>query len=125
MKIRVFCNMINSVYKVTFLTEDWSCSDIELMVQYGEPDVNLGGDVTYTYDGEQKEKAFGDRIVRVVHGSPFSMCFDSRDYDSVDEAMAVGNAWKDGVVAKIRGAVDALRQHEAVLPVEEVVNVNS
>ena len=64
MKIRVFCNMINSVYKVTFLTEDWSCSDIELMVQYGEPDVNLGGDVTYTYDGEQKEKAFGDRYER-------------------------------------------------------------
>ena len=122
MKIRIFSDMVNSVYRITMLTEDWSQGDIELMVQYGEPDVNVGGNFDYTYDGESKTKASGDQFVRLLHGFPYAIGFDSRDYDGgFAEAEAAGNAWKSKTIAAIRNAVSNLRM-KAPISTEEVIN---
>lgn len=140
MKIRVFLSMDDSVFRVLINTEDWSERDLELMVQYGEPEINVGGDVTYTYSDTtiksqgasarsasvdpEKTVTFGDEYVRVLHGFPYMRSFDSRDYSSVGEARAVGNEWKEIVIGRIEGAVDDLRaSFTAQIPTEEVVEI--
>lgn len=131
MKKRVFMGMDDSVFRVVIATEDWSEGDLKLMYQFGEPEINVGGDVYYPpewYDdggsgGDVPKKSFGDEFVRVLHGFPYSRGFDSRDYKSVKEAVAVGKAWKDLVLARIDDAVLSLRQNHAPLPTEEVTEI--
>lgn len=122
MKIRIFSDMVNSVYRITLITEDWSQGDIELMFQYGEPEVNVGGTLEYYYDDDLKIKALGDQYLRLLHGFPFAIGFDSRDYaGGCAEAESAGNAWKNQVVQAIRSKVVGLRT-KAPISTEEVVN---
>jgi hypothetical protein len=123
MKIRTFLNMDNSVYRIVVMTEDWSQGDLGLMVQFGEPEIDVGGKVSYLYNDEQKEKTFGYEYLRIVHGFPYSRGFDSRDYDSPEEAVSIGNAWKDKLVGDIRDAVIELRSKSSPLPTEEISEV--
>ena len=123
MKIRTFLNMDDSVYRIAVFTEDWSEGDLGLMVQFGEPEIDVGGEVSYLYDNEQKEKIFGYEYVRLVHGFPYSRGFDARDYDSPEEAVSIGNAWKDKVIGDIRDVVIELRAKSAPLPTEEITEI--
>lgn len=120
MKKRVFMDMVGSVFNVLINTEHWSEGDIELMAQFGEPEVNVGGEVSYVIDEEDKTKVFGDMYVRVLHGFPYSRGFDSRDYGSYEEAIAAGKAWKELVLGRIDAAVIELRKNVMPLPTEEV-----
>ena len=133
MKKRVFMRMVNSVYRVVICTEDWSQEDVGLMGQFSEPEVNVGGDIPYcisdvnlratNMDSDFRVKTFGDEFVRILHGFPYSRGFDSRDYESTEEAVSLGNAWKDVVLNRIDDAVIALRQNTKPLPTEEVTEI--
>ena len=140
MKKRVFSEMDDAVYRVVICTEDWSEGDVELMDQFGEPEINVGGQVEYAFDDHLKVKELGDQFVRVLHGFPYSRGFDSRDYGNVHddgsssdpqpsldrrvaEAVAAGNAWKEMVLARLDGAVRDLRSNHAPLPTEEVSEI--
>lgn len=125
MKIRVFQAIDNAVFRVIVFTEDWSEGDIKLMEEFGEPEVDVGGEVQYSFDGEPKSKIFGNELVRVLHGFPYSRGFDSRDYCSVEEAVAIGREWKERVISLISDAVLSLRQNEGPFPTEEVYCVYS
>ena len=115
--------MENAVFRVTIDTEDWSEGDIDLIAQFGEPEVNVGGEVTYLFEDETRTKTFGDMYARVLHGFPYMRGFDSRDYSSYEEAVAVGKAWKELVLDRIDAAVVELRTHNAPLPTEEVSEI--
>lgn len=123
MKKRVYLEMDDAVFRVTIDTEDWSEGDLDLMAQYGEPEVNIGGEVQYLYDDELKVKEFGDQFVRVLHEFPYCRGFDSRDYESIAECRALGTAWKDLVLQRIDSAVRQLRENRAQLPTEEVSEI--
>ena len=128
MKKRVFQNLDNSVFRILINTEDWSEGDILLMEQFGEPEINVGGPIPYLYGEELvakdcKEKVFGDEYVRLLHGFPYARGFDSRDYESVDEARAVGTAWKETVLSRIDEAVSELRSNVSDFPTEEVSEI--
>ena len=123
MKKRVFSGMDDAVFRVVICTEDWSVGDLELMVQFGEPEINVGGEVVYIVDGERKAKVLGDEFVRVVHGFPYARIFDVRDYDSVKDATAIGAAWKEMVLERIDAAVSELRSNVSPLPTEEVYEI--
>ena len=124
MKIRIFKNMCNSVFRIVVNTEDFSQEEIKLMCQYGEPEINVGGDIDYRFDGQDKTKACGDQLVRILHGFPYAEGFDSRDYEgSFEEAEAVGEAWKAIVIAEIRSKMSDLRDKASILPTEEVENI--
>ena len=123
MKKRIFSSMDNSVFWISIDTEDWSEGDLELMVQFGEPEVNVGGEISYAYHDEPKAKTFGDEFVRLLHGFPYRRCFDARDYEGTDEAVAIGAAWKEAVLARIDSAIVSLRSNVAPLPTEEVAEI--
>lgn len=123
MKTRIFLNMDDAVFRIVIETEDWSEGDVTLMEQYGEPEINVGGQVDYMFNDEQKSKTFGDQYVKVMNGFPFAMGFDSRDYESAEEARAVGIAWKEIVVGRLRNSVIALRENKAQLPTEEISEI--
>lgn len=132
MKIRVFQRLVDDRLEVLLITEDWSCGDIELMTQFGEPEINVGGSIEYIYDEdvgsssgdtEIRVKDFPTELVRVLHGFPYSRIFDARDYESFDEAKAVAEAWKVDVVDKIGDAVLELRSKSTSFATEEVSEV--
>lgn len=123
MKKRIFSGMDDAVFRVTIETEDWSEGDLELINQFGEPEVNVGGEVQYLFEDEQKVKTFGEEYVRILDGFPYSRGFDSRDYESTGEAVAVGCAWKELVLGRIDAAVRALRGNVSPLPTEEVSEI--
>lgn len=128
MKIRIFSDMVDDVYRIIVCTEDWSQGDFELMCQYGEPEINVGGDVTYDVDGDgssssEYTKKLGDQFIRILHGFPYARGFDARDYGSDAEAIAIGTAWKGKVVSAIRAAVSELRAKQSNVQTEEIENV--
>ena len=123
MKKRVFRDMDNAVYRIVIDTEDWSQGDLELMEMFGEPDIDVGGEIQYLFGNESKTKTFGNEFIRLMHGFPYSRGFDSRDYVSCDEAVAVGVAWKEKILDRIDTAVLNLRSKQAPLPTEEVSEI--
>lgn len=123
MKKRVFRNMDNGVYRIILINEDWSEGDRDLMARFGEPEINVGGKISYIVSGETKTKTLGDEYVRLLCGFPYQRGFDSRDYASVEEAVALGVAWKEMVLSRIDAAILALRSQEAPLPTEEVSEI--
>ena len=113
--------MADSVFRVVVNTEDFSQDDIRLMCQYGEPEVNVGGTIQYVYGDTPGSVPLGDQLIRVLHGFPFAMGFDSRDYENgVGEAMAAGIAWKESVRERIAIKMSDLREMAKALPTEEV-----
>lgn len=136
MKIRTFMDMVDGIYRVIVNTEDWSQGDIMLMGQFGEPEVDVGGEIRYISTSQDsssssessggdhiKIKVFGDILVRVLHSFPFCMSFDSRDYGTLDDAVSAGNAWRDAVTVRIQDAVRGLREKSAPLPNEMVSEI--
>lgn len=123
MKKRVLRDMDNGVYRIILLTEDWSEGDRELMARFGEPEINVGGEVNYIIDGETKTRTLGDEYVRLLRGFPYQRGFDARDYASVEEAVALGVAWKEMVLSRIDAAILRLRDKAAPLPTEEVSEI--
>ena len=123
MKKRVLRDMDNGVYRIVLINEDWSEGDRDLMARFGEPEINVGGDVSYIIEGETKTKTLGDAYVRLLRGFPYARGFDSRDYGSVREAVAIGVAWKEMVLTRIDNAVLALRAKATPIPTEEVYEI--
>ena len=123
MKKRVLRDMDNGVYRIILINEDWSEGDRDLMARFGEPEINVGGDVSYIVSGETKTKTIGDEYVRLLRGFPYQRGFDARDYASVEEAVALGVAWKEMVLSRIDAAILALRAQAAPLPTEEVSEI--
>ena len=123
MKIRIFMDMDDAVYRILVATEDWSQGDVELMERFGEPEVDVGGEIQYVNESETRSKTFGSEFIRILHGFPYSRGFDSRDYGSYDEAIAVGRAWKEKVVQRLQTAVTELRTKAEALPTEEVTEI--
>lgn len=124
MKKRVYSTMDNGVYRVDVYTEDWSHGDVDLMMQFGEPEIEMAGEFEYTYNEEKRSKDLGNELARVMHGFPYSRVFDSRDYDGkVDEAVEAGRAWKEKILARIDFAIKELRDKSSPLPTEEVYEI--
>ena len=123
MKIRIFSNMCNGVYRIVINTEDWSEGDLELMAQYGEPLVNVGGEISGESNAKSESRTFGDEYIRILHGFPYARGFDSRDYGTASDAMMIGNLWKGVVIERLRAAVETLRSKVSPLPTEEIEEI--
>ena len=123
MKKRVLRDMDNGVYRIILINEDWSEGDRDLMARFGEPEINVGGKISYIVSGETKTKTLGDEYVRLLRGFPYQRGFDSRDYASVEEAVSIGVAWKEMVLSRIDAAILAMRSNASPLTTEEVSEI--
>jgi len=114
MNLRVFYTVSNDIYTVAIHTEDWSEGDVRLMVKFGEPEVDLGGDFTVpTF-------SLDNNLVKIKSESPFTYSFDMRDYaDSDDRA----ESWATEIKTRITSAVTTLRTLADAFTREEVTNV--
>jgi len=121
MKIRTFSTVEQGVYKVTMNTEDWSERDQRLIADFGEPQVDIGGD----FEGpapDYIEFSLPSDYVNVMTDSPFQQTFDSRDSSS-ELAQQYAVLWKTTVIDRIAGAVETMRQIEDTFTKEEVAEV--
>ena len=121
MKIRVYSAVENGIFKITINTEDWSEGDRQLMADYGEPQIDLGGVI----DGPAPSYVvftLPSDYVNIMSDSPFQQGFDSRDTSSTT-AQEYAVAWKLTMVARIEAAVTALRTISDTFTNEEVTVV--
>jgi len=115
MKIRKFSTLVDDVYKISLYTEDWSQGDQDLMANFGEPEVDIGGDFT-----GPPAFTLSTNLARIMSESPFTQSFDGRDFADAEDRAVV---WKDEVSALIVAAVAVLRALDDEFTGEEVENV--
>jgi len=123
MKIRIIKKLIDNVFDVRIYTEDWSENDRELMIKYGEPEINIGGVIVFPKEGSPDlvTVEFDDVYERIMTESPFTRKFDARDYsDSIDEAKAVAVAWANHIESIIIASVRDLREKDTFFTTEEI-----
>lgn len=130
MKIRVFKKLVDNVFHVRVQTEDWSENDVSLMVKYGEPEINLGGSITYTptcssdsgsdSDPSDVTIKLDDVYVRIMTESPFTHKFDVRDFNCVADAQTVASVWTSGLERTIISKVSDLRSKAEFFATEEI-----
>lgn len=131
MKVRVSQNKINSVLSVIVSTEDWSRHELDAIVRFGEPTIQIGGKfrkhttrcLPCPCDGsnddgcmfelpEQEKKIRSDLPILVEFGS-----------DDFDEPAVCAKSWADVIVERISRAVGKLRRTNAHLVKEEIYEI--
>ena len=100
MKIRTDKTLTDRRYRVSVFTSDFSENQVERMVNYGEPLVNLGGTVGIV--------VYPDAYEKIMSGSPFDFSADGRDYATDAEAELAADAWATEMGVRIKAAVDAI-----------------
>lgn len=132
MKIRTFKQLKDGVFHVRIQTEDWSEHDYELMVKFGEPEINLGGTYYVILRGDSSssggdsrvESSMDDIYARIKTESPFTRKFDSRDYNNdVNTAKIFADGWATYIVEQIWDKVQGLRDRDMFLATEEIVEL--
>jgi len=116
MKIRTYYVIENDVYQATLYTEDWSERDIQLMQRFGEPEIDLGGDIPDDYPDYTLEHI----LKRIKTESPFVQEFDQRDYA---DAETRAETWASTIQARIAAAVIALRAHIDTFTTEQIQEI--
>lgn len=103
MKIRTIKNLSNRVYAVDVYADDFSELETERMVNYGEPEINIGGTIPPT------NLIYTDDLRRLKSDSPFSRKVDGRDFLTDAEAETAADEWGAELVVRIKAGVDYLR----------------
>ena len=101
MQIRVTKTLVDQRYAVHITADDFSDSEVERMINYGEPEINLGGTIgTETYP---------DDLEKLKSGSPFKRTVDGRDFATLADAETQADAWATEMVARVKAGVDYVR----------------
>ena len=135
MKIRIFKKLQNGVFDVRVQTEDWSENDRNLMIKYGEPEINLGGEFVpddnssgssisfASSESSASEIVIPTSYARVMTESPFTHKFDARDCGSVANAQSVAQQWAQRLEARITTVVSELREKNDIFTTEEITEI--
>ena len=99
--------LLNNVYTVVVTTTDFDTLDLALFTEFGEPSVNIGGDMIDVTDGTTKLATLPNNFRKVKSGLPFTMNFSDTQY--LGKGMDVANAWIETMNTSITNAVVALR----------------
>jgi hypothetical protein len=105
MKIRTFYRLENDVYSVSIYIQDWSEGDKNLMQEFGEPQIDLGG----TFGTGPNTFTLPNRLASILTNSPFTQNFDSRDYPTTPTAEDCANTWATTIASRLASAVTTLR----------------
>jgi hypothetical protein len=120
-KIRTYKYIADQKFFVEIRTEEFSQSDLDLMQQFGEPEINVGGLYGDTV-GPTSTWIAPDKFLRVKQGfQPFKAFFDSRTFgnDADDRA----NALISKIIQRLQSAMTTLRAKQDTFTSESVTNV--
>ena len=114
MKVRTFKVLNNDIYQVSMYTEEWSQLDLQLMVKFSEPEIDLGGSFTVpTF-------TLANLLAKIKSDSPFNQSFDVNDYaDAEDRA----DRWATEMVVRLTSAITALRANSDTYGGETVTTI--
>jgi hypothetical protein len=104
MKIRVVKDVDDNVFNVNIFTEDFSQADLDLMENFGEPEIDLGGSFT----GPPAFTLPND-LQRLKSDSPHVQSFDARDELTPGDAEVQANDWSSDIVQLIKDEMTTLR----------------
>ncbi len=107
-KIRVFSYLKNEVYTLRFENDASALSedDKQLMRDFGEPEINMGGDFLA---GGENEYTLPNAYVKVRSGFPYTKEFDAKSGEfSTNTAIKV-DGYRDAIIARFTSAFETLR----------------
>ena len=108
MKITLDKNLSNNTYSVTVTLSDVATTDTNLLADFGEPDIDVGGDVINAVPTTLTTLATKYR--KLISGYPFTKTFSLAEWTLVaGGAKAVANAWGLTQVNRITAALGTLR----------------
>jgi len=129
MKIRIYKRLIDGVFFIRVQTEDWSENDRSLMVKFGEPEIDLGGEFSCVPNSDSSSSESSITVMldnlyaRIMSESPFVQKFDSRDIGSIDAAKCIANRWCAVIEERITSSILALRNKDDFFSTEEITEV--
>ncbi len=98
---RTFKTLQNNKFMVEIRTEEFSELDTNLMLNFGEPEINAGGSFT-----GPPAYSLSDDLEKIKSGSPFKQSFDSADFG---DAEARADVWADEIIVRLKAELDTLR----------------
>ena len=116
MKIRTFKSVDADKYKVSVATEDWSELDLQLMMKFGEPEIDLGGHIV----SGQTDFTLDSNLVKIKTESPFVQSFDTRDRE---DAQICAEVWATRITGLLTDAITTLRNQSDGFSGEAVTTV--
>lgn len=128
MKIRIFNKIVDGVFNTRIHTEDWSELDKELMLKYGEPEINIGGEIEFTNTASTQTTVTLNTVYkRIMTESPFVQKFDARDFGGVEDfsqgiknAKTLASLWSASIEDRIIEQIQTLRSREVPYSTETV-----
>ena len=109
MKVTTDINNLNGRYHAQVATSDPSGLESDLLAQYGDPIIEVGGNVTDTVDGTDVDFDLPTKQRRMIADFPVKEVFDLED--DADSAFKA-KAWTIQVQANLQTALTALKANE-------------
>lgn len=104
MKLTVTTDVNQNNYSVEYALKDISPTLTELIKDYGEIEINLGGEITVT---ELENFTLGNEYKKLPSALPFEKVFTEFQYK--DKAVSYAEAFVKHVDGQIKAKVDALK----------------
>lgn len=119
MKLSIKKTLVNNVYSAAIEIKEWSKEEEALVVQFGEPTVEIGGEIL----GES-----GDKVITLPTSTrkmktqfPVSMKFSDATYK--EDTKKIANAWVHTVQKRMEVVMESLRLKEDDFTGEEEVTI--
>jgi hypothetical protein len=129
--LRIKRSISNDVWKISFSLDTQAIpeSDKELIRKFGEPQINVGGTVTYfptnPVDPGVPEATYTlpDKYIRVRTDLPYTQDFDSKSVDFSEDTQVKALAFQEKFVSDYAAAFTALRAKADTFTGESIENI--
>jgi hypothetical protein len=107
-KLRVFSYLKNEVYTLRFENDAAALSedDKQLMRDFGEPEINVGGVIL---SGDEAEYTLPNAYLKVRSGFPYVREFDAKSGEFSTATVVKVEGYRDAIVSRFTAAFEALR----------------
>jgi hypothetical protein len=107
-KVRIFSYLKNEVYTLRFENDATALSedDKQLMRDFGEPEINMGG--TFL-PGDPDEYTLPNAYIKVRSGFPYTREFDAKSGEFATNTLTKVDGYRDEIIVRFTDAFETLR----------------
>ena len=115
----------NDIWKINFALELTSLpeNDKDLMRKFGEPEINVGGIITYTIGEEESSYTLPNKYIKIKSGLPYTQEFDSKSPDFQEAVQVKALAYEEEFISRYAAAFEDLRSNADSFTGERVQNI--